>query len=517
MANHYVGSVQHAAVMQWAASTAFSLGSLVRQLAAPAVGSERVFRVTTAGTSGASEPAWNTNEGATTGDNTITWTEVTGQEAYQASGSWSAPHARLENAFAWGAAGDNFYVANDHTQTQATALTLTCPGTAAAPCRIICVRVALGTVPPVVADIKKTFGDRASINTTGNNTYYINPAYSKWIGFDFNHATGSSATNLTIGFTGAMDARFEDCKLTLGTTSAGGAINLGNGTTGFGKIALHNTPFRFSNAGQGIAVAGAVNVTWTGADSIVDGAGSVPTNFIKDHGSGSGTFHAQSINFTTLATKNLVAALTKAMRFIFENCLIPANTTISATQTVAGAEVIVTGGSSAGTIHDMQLHSYRGVQTMDSVIYRTGGLEIGGVPYSIKVVANAATSWQNPFETPWFPVTNSIVEGNVTITGYGVSGAGSVPSNDVCWMEVRYQGTDGTPVQTVVSTTKATEFTAPGAGVADPGSTWSGGTTKFKMTAALTSPQPQIAGPIYARYKVASTATQMNFDYPVAT
>ena len=59
--NWYVCSTCYTAVPQWAATTAYnsSTPSLVRQLAAPAVNSERVFRETVSTcTSGSTEPTW---------------------------------------------------------------------------------------------------------------------------------------------------------------------------------------------------------------------------------------------------------------------------------------------------------------------------------------------------------------------------------------------------------------------------------------------------------------------------
>ncbi|MGA8849705.1 MAG: major capsid protein [Dehalococcoidia bacterium] len=56
----------------WAATTAYALGDFV----VPSAGLENGFRYecTTAGTSGASEPAWPTAEGATKTDGTVVWT-----------------------------------------------------------------------------------------------------------------------------------------------------------------------------------------------------------------------------------------------------------------------------------------------------------------------------------------------------------------------------------------------------------------------------------------------------------
>jgi hypothetical protein len=60
-------------------------GDYVRQRAVPAVGNERVFRCTTSGRSGDSEPAWQLAQNATTvdGGGTLIWTECTAEaDAY---------------------------------------------------------------------------------------------------------------------------------------------------------------------------------------------------------------------------------------------------------------------------------------------------------------------------------------------------------------------------------------------------------------------------------------------------
>ncbi len=64
----------------WAASTAYTVrqardaatGSVVK----PTTLNDRHFKCTTAGTSGSSEPTWNTTIGGTTSDGTVTWTTI---------------------------------------------------------------------------------------------------------------------------------------------------------------------------------------------------------------------------------------------------------------------------------------------------------------------------------------------------------------------------------------------------------------------------------------------------------
>jgi hypothetical protein len=71
----------------WAASTAYTAGQTVK--ATGGANATMYFVCTTGGTSAGSEPTWNTNDGDTTTDNTVTWTTViipAGNEVHAAFG-----------------------------------------------------------------------------------------------------------------------------------------------------------------------------------------------------------------------------------------------------------------------------------------------------------------------------------------------------------------------------------------------------------------------------------------------
>ena len=63
-----------AAVAAWAASTAYSLGDVRKATSTELTGVH--YKVTTAGTSGSSEPVWGSTFGSETTDNTVVWTAV---------------------------------------------------------------------------------------------------------------------------------------------------------------------------------------------------------------------------------------------------------------------------------------------------------------------------------------------------------------------------------------------------------------------------------------------------------
>ena len=81
------------AVAKWAATTAYTVGMLVRQTA-PAVGQERVFVCTIAGTSAATEPSWVTSAmgAVVTESSGVKWQECTGQ---------APPNGDLANTPTW--------------------------------------------------------------------------------------------------------------------------------------------------------------------------------------------------------------------------------------------------------------------------------------------------------------------------------------------------------------------------------------------------------------------------------
>ena len=84
--------------------------------------------------------------------NLYCWSGATGT----ASGAiWANAKTTLAAALVTEVAGDTIFVAHDHVETTAGALTLTSNGTLANPTKVICVNRA-GSVPPVSGDRRDT-------------------------------------------------------------------------------------------------------------------------------------------------------------------------------------------------------------------------------------------------------------------------------------------------------------------------------------------------------------------------
>jgi hypothetical protein len=130
------------------------------------------------------------------------------------------------------------------------------------------------------------------------------------------------------------------------------------------------------------------------------------------------------------------------------------------------------------------------------------------------IVGTADALFTAPFISTPLVITNTVTGSNVTVTVYGVWAGGAVPNNDQVWMEVGYLGSASNPLITFDRSTKKADVLAAGAAVATTdASTWGGSvTTKFKLQAVLSSPQPQLAGEMYITIYVASTnATYIDF------
>lgn len=503
MSNIYISSAQYTAVAAWTTLTAFSSvsnggrGDYIRQTS-PALNSERVFRCTTSGTSGVSEPTWTLTKNATTSDGSVVWTECTGQEADQISGTWKAPHARLSNAMAatWGAAGDSFYVGENHAETQASAMTLTSPGTMASPCRIICVDHA-GTVPPVSADLRNT----ATVSTTGASAISTAGVVSLCRGIIFSSGDAANVANCQIGGTWNL----LNCAVRLGNTSASSTIRPSSGV--FRQV-WENTTVQFGATGQGLLCSG--EWIWKNTPTAVSGA-TFPTTLFSSSAAGNAFF--EGVDLIALSGKTLIPA-TMVARFdlVLKDCKLPAAITPAAVQTTQSGGVTFVRADSGATNYRTEKYAYEGQQTIETTIVRTGGASDGTTPIAWKLLTTANAKPDFPYTSLPISIWNDTPASNVVVTVFGIWGGGAVPNNDDVWIEVEYLGSSATPQGSFATTGKADVLAANAATTADGGSAWGGSTTAFKIIATLSSPQPGLKGPITVRVKVGAASQTIYID-----
>jgi hypothetical protein len=581
-------STGYYAVTAWATGTVIAAGALRRQLAAPAVGSERVFVCIVAGTTHATtEPTWVITRGGKTTDNTVTWQECTGIAALNGDATntpswtitatppggvkntavtlgqvikrdngasyqicttagtagnstepafsdtagttkadntvtwtslgvvgnftgWQAPHARLASAFTtnWGQAGNSFFVASAHAETQASAITLSNVGTAAAPCLVYCVTTS--TVPPVSTNL--TTG--ASITTTGSggaSGILAIRAYTYYYGVTF-QCGGSPAAQQFIECNGGGAGLLILDTCALVQTSTATASNIGIGATGGNSRTIwNNTTVQFSNASQAISVVRG-SALWKNTPTAIV-SGTLPTTLIAmAPASYGGRFVIDGVDLSALGSgKTLVGASLYAQyqEFQLVNCKLGASVTVSSTPPgQGGATVDLIRCDSGAVNYRSERYWYQGTQTVETTIVRTGGATDGTTPISWKLVTTANSKWISPFESQPISIWNDTTGSAITVTIYGIWGGGAVPNTDDIWIEAEYLGSSATPLGSFINSTKANNL-ATGSALTSDTSTWGGSTTKFKMSVTFT---PQMKGPINIVVKAAKVSTTFYID-----
>lgn len=492
MASWYVSSVGYAAVAQFATSHAYSVGDIVRQLATPAVGSERCFRCTTAGISGGSEPSWNLTKGATTTSGTAVFTEVTGNSAY----NWSAPAARLLLIFnTFAAAGDTIYVAHNHAETQASNMSLTATGTSAAPLYVYCVNAA-GSVPPVAADLATT----GTISTSAGS-FMVVEGFFYCYGLTFSSADSLYLTNGTSGL-----AIYENCLLKL--NNATGSARITEGLSAYNNVVLINTPCQFGATGQGITING--SFTWRNTPSAI--AGTVPTTLFLNSSNVGGVVRLDGVDLSAAGSgKTIFGATTHFLgQFSMVNCKLGASVSITAALTGrnSGKTDLVVSDSGA-TGYRQEHHQYEGDLTTETSITRSGGATDGVQAISWKVVTTSVALPLFPFQC--FPIAawNTAIGSPVTAT-IEIESTAALQDGDI-WMLVEYLGTSGFPVASVVSSGLATPLSTP-ANLSASSEAWNGGlggAVKQKMSVSFT---PQLAGLVRATVYVGKASQTVYID-----
>lgn len=425
MAIWYCGSTKYTAITQWAAATAYSVGDIRRQLATPSLNDERVFRCTTAGTSGGSEPAWNLGKGATTNDNGTVWTEVTGNSTY----GWNAaaPRQRLfmNGGSSWAAAGDTVRVHENHAESQTAGVTYSSPGTASAPLRVITVNdglTALATTATV------------TVNGGANNFNFNGFAYVYGMTY-----IGSAAGGTDVGFSDSATNwwKLDNCAFQFTGNSA---ITIGANASSLDDrlVEFENVNITFGNTSGGFTLHG--RLIWKGGSVL---GSTVPNTLITNVTTGpGGLFYGHSLDLSVLGSgKTLVAAQSGTMGdILFENCRLGASVafTSGSIPGQGGLKIRFVNCDSGATNYNFHDQDYQGTITDESVIVYLADI-------SRKMVSSANVSYFSPLVLDDIVVYNTIIGGartaNIQIVSDGVTF-----NNDEIWAEVECLGNASYPL-----------------------------------------------------------------------
>lgn len=415
--------------------------------------------------------------------------------------TWALAKATLAAALTAAGAGGTVYVSQAHSETQASAMTLTSPGTAASPTLVICGND--GAAPPTAV------ATTATVSTTGANAIsFAGFAYCYGVIF----TAGNSGSNASINFVSGSPWwwRFEASSLRLGGNNSGGRIvaGLGGATVDDNLLELIDSTVSFAHAGHGIRVH--CPFVWRGTASAI--LGTVPTTlFITPAASGGGgSINVYGVNLSA-ASGTIVTVGASFDKYVFVNCKLHASATlVSGTSAGQGGTLVEFINCDSGdTNYKYRKHCYQGDITQEDTIVRTAGASDGTTPISRKMVSSANSKLYSPLESAPILVWNEtlssltatveVVTDNVTLT------------DTEAWLEVEYLGTSGFPLSSFVSD-RAVDILASAANQTSSSVTWTttGLTTPVKQKLSV-SFTPQEKGLIRARVMLAKASTTMYF------
>jgi hypothetical protein len=417
---------------------------------------------------------------------------------------WANAYTTLAAAFAAKAAGDSFWVADDHAESQASAMTCTSPGTIANPCFVYCVNRA-GSVPPVAADLRTT----ATITTTGNNSITLaGSAY--YYGITFQAGSGAVNAIFSVNASSAFN-KFEACQLAkLGTTGTTNAIQFTATANAVGTgIELINTTMKFGSTSDSIRADG--RFKWSKTTGAIAGA-TMPTTLFGTFGNTVGSIFLDALDLSALGSgKTLFGSPASTQEVFIRDCKLGSGVTVSVTPaSPSDRNVYLTRSDSAGTNYRAEKYSYPGSETTETSIVRSGGASDGATPQSRKLVTNANAKWIAPFEGFPLAIFCNTAGAVKTVTVHGVSGAAGGLNNDDVWIDVVYPADASSGLGGIATSTKASNLASNSAYSAS-GATWNGSPsgTPFTMTATFT---PAQIGWVYIYPKVGKASATIYID-----
>jgi len=415
--------------------------------------------------------------------------------------SWADAYTTLAAAASGKAAGDSFFVAHNHAETQATAITITFPGTVAAPNLIYCVNKA-GSVPPVAADLATTATVTTTNNAAGitcNGTFYM-------YGINWHVGGGASQAVFNCSASASASPVFDNC--TWQADGTGGFILQSGTTSSVGVTHWKNCTFTFPSTANSMATWRPVeyyNCTFAGAavpNVLFFSTNTQHGHYIKLVGCDLSAFGVGKTLFAPTGNVPVVIQM--------RDCKLGASVTVAGTPAVPGdCEVDLINCDSGDTNYRNESYRYEGTFTTETTIVRTGGASDGTTPVAWKIVTTANSEIPRPFVSMPIAIWNETVGSAVTAKVHGTWGGGAVPNNDEIWIEAQYLGTSGFPISSRVNNGVATPLHAPAAQGAEAGETWGGGTTDFSMSVTFT---PQEKGWIYVTVHAALPSTTFYVD-----
>jgi hypothetical protein len=404
--------------------------------------------------------------------------------------TWALAKATLAGAAASALAGDTIYVSQAHTETQAAALTLTIPGTAASPCNVVCVD---DSAEPPTAVAESAYSE-----TTGANTLTLGGAFNYLYGLILSGASGAVNSNLNIATGGSQWLVLEKCALRVGATGGSARIYIGSSNNvPPSRVTLKNCTAKFAGANNVIAIT-STRFAWDGG-SFEAGTASPSGALFRMASSGEGHMvEISGVDFSALGASLTFFNMTgQTGRAMLRNCKLPASWSGSLVDGIGySARAEMHNCDSGDTNYAFWIEGYAGSIKPETTLVRTGGASDGTTPIAWKMETNADARYPLAgLDTQELPaVWNDTVGSPITITVEVLHDSVTPLTDAEIALEVQYLGTSGAPLSSFASDAKA-NILATAANQASSSETWTttgmSNPNKQKLSVTVT---PQEAG-----------------------
>lgn len=420
--------------------------------------------------------------------------------------TWAKAATTLTAALAIATTADTVWIADDHSESTASTVTLTFPTTPG-------LRV-LGSPDHVSAPPTSVIGTPSAVigTTLSNGITLSRAAYIEAIAFQPGTSTGSGS--ITFGGTAANHIVAKNCSIALSGSGSSGRIALGgvgSGSNHGSYVKLVDCTAKFANATQKFAIQhGLVHVV----NMAIDAAGTTPTTLLVGSGPAHGVLFWECGDLSNVSLTNLVDVSTDGVAQVtFRDVKLPSDITLATgSRTVPGGmRLNVDNCASTGTNYVKHADWWEGTVDQETTIVRTSGASDGTTSLSWHLQSTNSLYPDGPVYSPEIVVWNDTTGSAITVTmeylhdtsaasGQG-SGTGSAFQNNEMALEVVYQSLSTGPKGTTVSSAPSGTLTTASdnaTGVGTGSWTTTGLTTpkSGKLTVTFT---PQAKGAIHAR------------------
>ena len=375
--------------------------------------------------------------------------------------TWANAKATLAAALTAAGAGGTVYVSDAHAETQASAMTLTSPGTADSPVTVLCVDDTGDPEPPTA------LATTATISTTGASSITLGAGYTFGYGFKLQAGSAANSASILSQTTGTFWS-LSNCGLTLNNTSVASLIRVGAGSI-VHRLILMDCTLTFGAAGQAFRVDGS-RVRIAGGSV----AGTAPTTLINGGtATQTSTIELVGVDLSLLGSGNNIFGQVSKNTAV--DCKLGSSVTLCSASftTRDDGQTTFINSDSADTNYRYYSKNYEGEVFHETTIVRTGGASDGTTPISRKMTSSANSKFYAPLIASPITAWNDTSGSSKTITVEIISFGAAKLTDAETWITVEYLGTSGFPIASF-SNDRAADILATPADQATSTATWIG-------------------------------------------